>query len=108
MLGLPFSMSNEIITFLGKEPIKQAASTLFSIQRGGISSDGKDIRDEFPQLHPLLELDFSFLEHHYPPALQLIPEKYRYFTTARLQGYVNKMNSLEVSKMKEINLYPKS
>lgn len=108
MLGLPFSMSNEIITFLGKEPIKQAASTLYSIQRGGISSDGKDIRAEFPQIKPLLEIDFTFLEHHYPPALQLVPDKYQDFTTTRLQGYVRKMTSLEVSGIKGINLYPKS
>ena len=108
MLGLPFSMSNEIITFLGKEPIKQAASTLYSIQRGGISSVGKDIRAEFPQIQPLLEIDFTFLEHHYPPALQLVPDKYQDFTTTRLQGYVRKMTSLEVSGIKGINLYPKS
>ena len=107
MLGLPFSMSNEIITFLGKEPIKQAASTLYSIQRGGVSSDGRDIRTEFPQIHSLLDMDFSFLDHHYAPALNLMPKKYQHFTTTRLQGYVEKMTSQEVAKMKDINLYPK-
>jgi len=108
MLGLPFSMSNEIITFLGKEPIKQAASTLYSIQRGGVSSDGKDIRTEFPLIHSLLDMDFSFLDHHYAPALKLLPEKYRHFTTTRLKGYVEKMTSPEVASMKGINLYPNS
>ena len=32
-LGHPFKISNEIITFLNKRPLKQAASTLYSIQR---------------------------------------------------------------------------
>ena len=108
MLGLPFSMSNEITTFLGKEPIKQAASTLYSIQRGGVSSEGKDIRTEFPQLHSLLKMDFSFLNHHYAPALNLIPERYQEFTRSRLKGYVEKMTSLEIAAMKGVNLYPKS
>jgi len=108
MLGLPFSMSNEIITFLGKEPIKQAVSTLYSIQRGCVSSEGKDIRAEFPQIQSLLEMDFSFLEHHYAAALKLLPEKYQHFTTTRLKGYVEKMTSAEVASMKGINLYPNS
>ena len=106
MLGLPFSMSNEIITFLGKEPIKQTASTLYSIQRGGVSSEGKDIRAEFPQIHALLEMDFSFLDHHYAPALELLPEKYQHFTTTRLRRFVVKMTSQETAAMKSINLYP--
>lgn len=105
MLGLPFSMSNEIITFLGKEPIKQAASTLYSIQQSGISSEGKDIRIEFPQIIPLLEIDFSFLEHHYPPALELIPEKYQQFSSVRLKEFVKMMTASEMRQIRNINLY---
>ena len=97
MLGLPFSMSNEIITFLGKEPIKQAASTLYSIQRGGVSSTEKTSAANF-QIQSLLDMDFSFLDHHYAPALKLLPEKYQHFTTARLKGYVEKMTSPEVAQ----------
>ena len=86
---------------------KAGRGTLYSIQRGGVSSDGRDIRTEFPQIHSLLDMDFSFLDHHYAPALNLMPEKYQHFTTTRLQGYVEKMTSQEVAKMKDINLYPK-
>ena len=94
MLGLPFSMSNEIITFLGKEPIKQAASTLYSIQRGGVSSDGKDIRGEFPQIQSLLDMDFSFLDHHYAPAKWSCLRNTSIYTPDS-KGYVEKMTSPE-------------
>ena len=90
MLGLPFSMSNEIITFLGKEPIKQAASTLYSIQRGGVSSEGKDIRTEFPQIHSLLKMDFSFLDHHYAPALKLNPRDTKISTGLASRGMLRR------------------
>ena len=53
-------------------------------------------------------MDFSFLDHHYAPALKLLPEKYQHFTTARLKGYVEKMTSPEVASMKGVNLYPNS
>ena len=106
--NLPFSMSNEITTFLSKEPLKQAVSTLYSIQRGGVSKEGVDIRQQFPQLDSHLNMDFSFLERHLDDALNLLPEKYRAFTKARLDEFALSMDDGEKNQLSEINLYEAS
>ena len=101
-------MSNEIKTFLSKEPLKQAASTLYSIQRGGVSKEGVDIRQQFPQLAPHLKMDFSFLERHLDDALNLLPEKYCAFTKARLDEFALSMDEEEKNQLSGINLYEAS
>ena len=88
-------MSNEITTFLSKEPLKQAASTLYSIQKGGHSKEGVHIPSKFPHLSPYLELDFSFLERYHAESLELIPEKYREFTENRLNGFAMPMDEAD-------------
>ena len=98
-------MSNEIRTFLSKEPLKQAASTLYSIQRGGVSKEGVDIRQQFPQLAPHLEIDFSFLDRYLDDALQLLPEKYRAFTKVRLDTFALPMDEGEKKQLSCIDLY---
>lgn len=101
-------MSNEITTFLSKEPLKQAASTLYSIQKGGHSKEGVDIPSTFPQLSTYLELDFSFLERYLPASLELMPKKYRKFTEDRLNSFALPMNEAEKKQLADINLYPES
>lgn len=105
MLGLPFTLSNEITTFLNKVPIKQAASTLYSIQKSGISRKGEDIRKKFPSILPLLETDFSFLESFHPGATDIIPEKYRTYTKTRLNLFCSRMSRSELEAIRNINLY---
>ena len=106
--GQPFTMSNEITTFLSKKPLKQAASTLYSIQKGGHSKEGVDILSTFPQISTYLELDFSFLERYLPASLELMPEKYREFTEDRLNSFALPMNEAEKEQLADINLYPES
>ena len=101
-------MSNEIKTFLSKEPLKQAVSTLYSIQRGGVSKEGVDIRQQFPQLASHLQMDFSFLDRHLDDALNLLPEKYRAFTKARLDEFALSMDEGEKNQLSGINLYEAS
>ena len=106
MLEKPFTLSNEIITFLSKKPIKQAVSTLYSIQRGGVSAEGIDIRSEFPSILPLLNLDYSFLESHHPKAFDLLPKKYQRFTESRMNHFTPKMTKKDIENLKKIHLYP--
>ena len=103
--GMPFSLSDEIRKFLTKEPLKQAASTLYSIQRIGPSLEGSDIKTSFPHLEPMLERDWSFLERHHDEALEMVPEKYRSFTRTRLQRYAAPMNKKDIEVLSSINLY---
>ena len=103
--GTPFSLSDEIRKFLTKEPLKQAASTLYSIQRIGPSLEGSDIKTSFPHLTPMLERDWSFLERYHDEALEMVPKKYRSFTRSRLQRYAAPMNKKDIELLSSINLY---
>jgi len=105
MMGLPFSMSNEISTFLSKPTLKQAASTLYSIQQNGTSSEGIIIAKEFPHLKPFLAMDLDFLQFHHESAMELIPEKYRGFTEKKLEQYALPMTNSALAKLKSFDLY---
>ena len=61
----------EIKKFLSKRPLKQAASALYSMQKGSVSKEGINVELLFDDLKPLLEKDLSFLERNYQPALDL-------------------------------------
>ena len=41
--------------------------------------------------------DLAYLEHHYPPALDLMPEKYRSPTKSKLEGYLEPMSESDWS-----------
>ncbi len=66
-------MSNEILTFLNKRPLKQAASTLYSIQKNDGFKKMIGAQQEIPDMEELLETELNFLEYHHEPALSLIP-----------------------------------
>ena len=75
--GYEFIFSNEIETFLSKRPLKMAISTLYMLQK----INGEEVFDEiiqrFPDLEKMLDIDLSWLESHYHPAIELIPRQYR-------------------------------
>ena len=83
--------------------MKQAASTLYSMQKGGVSKEGIDVNDLFDDLKPLLKQDFRFLEKHYPPALELIPMRYRNFTSDILSTFAEAMTKEDIKELKKID-----
>ena len=87
LLGTSFIFEGEIKKFLSKRPLKQAASTLYSMQKGSVSKEGINVELLFDDLKPLLEKDLSFLERNYQPALDLVPQRYRAFTKGILQVF---------------------
>ena len=103
--GLEFTLSDEIKTFLSKEPLKQAASTLYSIQRIGPSREGIDVSGTFSHLGPLLERDWSFLQRFHDPSMDMIPEKYRRFTRQKLLGHAAPMSDQDMEVLASISLY---
>ena len=108
MLGRPFKMSGEIKKFLSKEPLKQAVSTLYSIQRGGVASNGIRVEEKFPHLNPHLEMNLTWLERHYPPALELLPDRYRDYTTNRLEQISAKMTQGDIELLHAVDIYPET
>ena len=65
-------MSKEISTFLSKKPLKMAASTIYSIQKLKEKGLAREILSEYEHIDQLINLDVSFLEGYYPPAIKLI------------------------------------
>ena len=95
LIGKPFTMSKEISTFLSKKPLKMAASTIFSIQKLQQKGLAEEILLEYEHINQLINLDVSFLEGYYPPAIDLIPEKYRRITESLLFEFAEKMKEIE-------------
>jgi hypothetical protein len=108
LLGIPFKLEGEIETFLAKRPLKQAASTLYSIQQGGVSEKGIKIKERFPDLKPLLALDFDFLNRYLPTASELLPARYRDYTVERLIQYSQSMKASDLEKLKQVDLFSES
>ena len=106
LLGIPFQYAGEIETFLSKRPLKQAASTLYSIQKGGISKEGINIKDKIPDLESLLLYDFDFLNRYYQPASDLFPQRYRSFTKKRLARFAKPMSSADMMNLQGIDFFP--
>ena len=95
LIGKPFTMSKEISTFLSKKPLKMAASTIYSIQKLQQKGIAEEILLEYEHIRELIDLDVSFLEGYYPPAIKLIPEKYRNITENLLSEFAEKMRKIE-------------
>jgi len=107
LIGHPFKLSGEIETFLGKKPLKQGISTLYSISRAGVSDDGTVIVEKYPTIQALLEDDdYVWLERHNAMAMELIPQKYRMYTLTRISEYASEMNFEDVEMMESTDLYP--
>ena len=104
--GDDYTMSSEISTFLKKKPLKQAVSTLYSIQRGKLLEQHRDFKKDFEHLATFLQEDWSYLERYLPDALDLIPSKYKTFTESRLNQSVAVMQVDDVSRLQMTNLYP--
>jgi len=106
LLGTSFIFEGEIKKFLSKRPLKQAASTLYSMQKDSVSKEGINVRLLFDDLKPLLEQDLSFLEKNYQPALDLLPQRYRAFTRGILSKFSQPMSNHDIELLKNINFFP--
>lgn len=106
LLGLPFEYTGEIEKFLSERPLKQTASTIYSIQRGGVSNNGIDISKKIEDLKHLLEMDLSWMERFHPAALALLPPRYAPFTTQRLLKFAKPLEYDEIEKLEGIDMFP--
>ena len=102
LIGKSFTMSNEISTFLGRKPLKMAASTIYSIQKLDERGLAEDILIEYEHLRQLIDIDVSFLEGFYPPATELLPEKYKQLTENLLAKCVKEMTDIKLFENFEI------
>jgi hypothetical protein len=108
LAGHEFSFSNEIDTFLKKRPLKQAASTLYSIQKLTDVASYQEILSRSEDLNTLVEGDYSFLEAHHEGGLKLLPEKYRRYTSNRLSQYSRSMTPEQFEVLATMDLFPQT
>jgi chondroitin synthase len=104
IIGGNFTMSTEIESFLKKQPLKMAASTIHTLKK--VQSRGliEDILEKHSHLQPLMELDVSFLDGFYPPALDLLPKKYREYTENRLRLFIPEMPNRELLELFDVSI----
>lgn len=104
ILGREIKISNEIHTFLNKPKLKMAASTIYSIQQMKENNIFfRDIVTTYPSVSDNIHMDVSFLEKHYPLALELIPDKYKKYIKAKIATFVDDLQNLEL--LENFNLY---
>ena len=95
-------MSKEISTFLSKKPLKMAASTIYSIQKLDERGLAGNIILDYDNVRELIGMDVSFLEGYYPPATELIPEKYKQITENLLFQCAKEMQNVELFEKFEV------
>ena len=108
LAGHDFNFSNEITTFLKKRPLKQAASTLYSIQKLEDTDSYGEIIETCDDLIGLLNEDFTFLTSHHSEGLKLLPSKYRRYTSNRLAKYADQMTPEHFEKLSSVDLFPQT
>ena len=101
MKGHPIRIEGEIATFLAKRPLKQAASTLYAIKRLP-EHQLKLIEKQHPDLEPLLQEDYSFLDRYHPGALELTPEGYRASILTYLRERFEPMSDEETARLHSV------
>ena len=52
--------------------------------------------------------NLEFLNRHYPPALDLLPSRYRNFTKQRIERYTKVMTSEDIINLQSIDFFPEN
>ena len=73
-----------------------------------MSEKGIKITERFPDLNPLLALDFDFLNRYLPNASELLPARYRDYTVERLKQYSQPMLVSDLEKLRQVDLFSES
>ena len=86
MKGEAIKISGEIESFLGKEPLKQMVSTLYSLQRLP-KSQIDEITKKFPHILRYIDLPLELLNRYIPDSFEMCPKQYR-------DGIIQKLNDI--------------
>ncbi len=98
VLGRAFDpTSGEIDIFLQKRPLKTAVHVTWVLQKFNLFHLVPDLKD-------LESLDLSWWEKYYPPALNLLPEKYLEIQKKSIEKYLDPMP--KPYAIEHINLFP--
>lgn len=88
LLGQKVEASDEVLNIISKTPLKMGSSLIYGLQRVYYNVTNLDkININYK------DIDVSWLENHYPPSIDLMPEKYRSLIVHNLNKYSSPMNS---------------
>lgn len=103
MKGQEVEISGEIESFLGKEPLKQMVSTLYSLQRLP-KSQIDEITGKFPHILKYIDLPLELLTRYIPDSFEICPEQYKDGIIQKLNEISDPMTEKEVSWVKTVDL----
>jgi glycosyltransferase involved in cell wall biosynthesis len=101
--GEPVNLSKEVISFLGKQPLKQAASTIYAIQKVPLLS--QDLIERFPHLEEVLDLNVDWLNRYHPKAPNFMPKYMRTQYIKKLNEVSEPMSNDEVNRLQNLVIY---
>jgi glycosyltransferase involved in cell wall biosynthesis len=104
MRGESIVLSDEVRKFLSKKPLKQAASTVYALQKLP-EKDKQSVLETFPKLSEYMQLDFSFLDRYHPSSETFVPKQYRKGYVIKLQSRFESMTEEEVTQLETMNLF---
>ncbi len=88
-------ISDEVQKFLNKEPLKQAVSTIYALQK--ISQKQPKLLAQFTHLEPLMSMDLGWLNRYHPNSSLFVPEDMRSL-------FLNKLNNIALPMSDEERL----
>jgi glycosyltransferase involved in cell wall biosynthesis len=104
MRGEKIIFSAEVNAFLSKKPLKQAASTLYALQKLP-EKEKQSVLERFPHLNKYIQLNFNFLERYHPSSELFVPEQYRKNYLDKLQSKFDVMTEEEVIELETMDLF---
>ena len=101
--GEPVKLSKEVVSFLGKQPLKQAASTIYAIQK--VPGLSQNLIERYPHLEEVLDLNVDWLNRYHPKAPNFIPKYMRAQYLQKLDSVSGPMSKDEVNRLQNLAIY---
>jgi hypothetical protein len=101
--GQLVQFSDEVQTFLKKQPLKQAVSTIFALQKMG-DKEKRRLR-KFSILESIIDIDVDWLNRYHADAAQFVPIPYREQYISKLSKFADKMSESECEQVRKLSVY---
>ncbi|MEK9731502.1 MAG: glycosyltransferase [Candidatus Poseidoniales archaeon] len=101
--GEPVVFSKEADTFLQKQPLKQAASTIYALQKIGLKN--ANLLEKYTHLKSILQIDVNWLLRYHPDSAEYIPTEMRTYFLNKLKTHATVMTGEERNIVETLKLY---
>ena len=97
------NISNEVHQFLNKEPLKQAASTIYALQQ--IKKNQPKLLGPYSHLESHMSIELDWLNRHHPDAAHFVPENMRPMYLNKLVRVASPMTDEERRDLECLEIY---